>query len=219
MKNNRIKYFFRRTASLTAAAAIVFCAANPENEVSASFSSSYDDTGSVIVNIDTSAGRKAISPYIYGINSESDLSGVSVNAIIQTDPQVSSYNWENNMSNDGSGNERSLVSLYPPNKQSDAGLYAEYLVSRAKRYNIPSRYVTLQMMGKVAGSVGSDKLWYDALFEKNDTYLSRPNTDDSVVYMDEYVSFLVNKYDYAMNGGINGYFLRNEPEKCSERYP
>lgn len=199
--------------------AIIFCAANSGTEVSATFSSSYVDTGSVTVSIDTSSGRKAISPYIYGINSEADLSGVSVNAIIQTDPQVSSYNWENNMSNDGSGNSRLLVSLYPPNKQSEAGLYTEYLVSRAGRYNIPSRYVTLQMMGKVAGTAGSDRLWHDVLFEKNDAYLSRPNTDDDIVYMDEYVSFLVNKYDYAVNGGINGYFLGNEPENWSVRYP
>ncbi|MDE6132426.1 MAG: glycoside hydrolase family 44 protein, partial [Oscillospiraceae bacterium] len=79
--------------------------------------------------------------------------------------------------------------------------------------------VTLQMMGKVAGNTSPDKLWIDALFEKNDAYLSRPNTDDDVVYMDEYVSFLVNKYDYAMNGGINGYFLGCEPENWSVRYP
>lgn len=219
MKRNKNKYFFRRTVSLAAAAAIIFCAANSGTEVSAAFSSSYTDTGSVIVNIDTSAGRKAISPYIYGINSESDLSGVSVNAIIQTDPQVSSYNWENNMSNNGSGNDRSLVSLYPPNKQSEAGLYTEYLVSRAGRYGIPSRYVTLQMMGKAAGSMSSSNIWNDVQFEKNDAYLSIPDTNDGIVYMDEYVSFLVNKYDYAMNGGINGYFLGNEPENWSERYP
>ncbi|MDE6595647.1 MAG: glycoside hydrolase family 44 protein [Oscillospiraceae bacterium] len=219
MKNNKSKYFFRRTASLAAAAAIIFYAANSGTEVSAADSPSDTDTGSVTVSIDTSAGRKAISPYIYGINSESDLSGVSVNAIIQTDPQVSSYNWENNMSNDGSGNDRSLVSLYPPNKLSEAGLYTEYLVSRASRYGIPSRYVTLQMMGKTAGNMSSGNLWNDVRFEKNDAYLSIPDTNDGIVYMDEYVSFLVNKYDYAVNGGINGYFLGNEPENWSERYP
>lgn len=217
MKRN--KYFFRRAVSLAAAAAIVFCAANSGTEVSATFSSSYLDTGSVTVNIDTSSGRKAISPYIYGINSESDLSGVSVNAVIQTDPDVSSYNWENNLSNDGSGNSNRLVSSLPANRHSEAGLYTDYLVARAGIYGIPSRYVTLQMMGKTAGNANSGKPWIDALFEKNDAYLSRPNTDDDVVYMDEYVSFLVNKYDYAMNGGINGYFLGYEPELWSERYP
>lgn len=219
MKNNKIKYFFRRAASFAAAMAIVFAAANSGTEVSASFSSSYVDSGSVTVSIDTSAGRKAISPYIYGINSESDLSGVSVNAVIQTDPDVSSYNWENNLSNNGSGNSLRLVNSYPVNRQSEAGLYTDYLVTRAGRYGIPSRYVTLQMMGKAAGNMNSDKTWNDVLFEKNDSYLSRPNTEDDVVYMDEYVSFLVNKYDYAMNGGINGYFLGNEPENWSERYP
>ncbi|MDE5741317.1 MAG: glycoside hydrolase family 44 protein [Oscillospiraceae bacterium] len=219
MKRIKNKYFFRRTVSLAAAAAIVFCAANSGTGVSATFSSSYLDTGSVTVNIDTSAGRKAISPYIYGINAESDLSGVSVNAVIQTDPDVSSYNWENNLSNDGFGNTNRLVSSYSANRQSEAGLYTDHLVKRAGRYGIPSRYVTLQMMGKVAGNTSPDKLWIDALFEKNDAYLSRPNTDDDVVYMDEYVSFLVNKYDYAMNGGINGYFLGCEPENWSVRYP
>lgn len=219
MKNNKNKYFFRRAVSFAAAAAIVFCAANSGTEVSATFSSSYFDSGSVVVNIDTSAGRKAISPYIYGINSESDLSGVSVNAVIQTDPDVSSYNWENNLSNNGSGNSARLVSSFPSNRQSEAGLYTDYLVARAGRYGISSRYVTLQMMDKVAGNINSDKLWNDVKFSKNDAYLSKPSTDDDVVYMDEYVSFLVNKYDYAMNGGINGYFLGNEPEKWSERFP
>lgn len=219
MKNIKIKYFFRRAASFAAAMAIVFSAANSGTDVSATFSSSYVDSGSVTVNIDTSAGRKAISPYIYGINSESDLSGVSVNAVIQTHPDVSAYNWESNLSSDGNGNSNVLVSSYPENKLSEPALYVDYLVKRAGRYNIPSRYVTLQMMGKVAGHRFSDKLWNDVLFEKNDSYLSRPNTEDDVVYMDEYVSFLVNKYDYAVNGGINGYFLGNEPENWSVRYP
>lgn len=204
---------------MSAAAAIVFCAANAGTGVSATFSSSYFDSGSVKVNIDTSAGRKAISPYIYGINSESDLSGLSVNAVIQTNPQVSSYNWESNLSNDGAGNSKALVSTYPESKLSEPGLYTDYLVKRAGRYNIPSRYVTLQMMGKVAGNTASGGLWNDVLFSKNDSYLSKPNTEDDVVYMDEYVSYLVNKYDYAVNGGINGYFLGNEPENWSERYP
>ncbi|MDE7288388.1 MAG: glycoside hydrolase family 44 protein [Oscillospiraceae bacterium] len=219
MKNNKSKYFFRRTVSFAAAAAIIACLANSGTEVSATFSSSYLDSGSVTVNIDTSAGRKNISPYIYGINSESDLSGVSVNAVIQTHPDVSSYNWESNLSNDGSGNSNVLVSTYPESKLSEPGLYTDYLVKRAGRYNIPSRYVTLQMMDKVAGHSFSDKLWNDVEFSKNDSYLSKPNTEDDIVYMDEYVSFLVNKYDYAMNGGINGYFLGNEPENWSVRYP
>lgn len=219
MKSNKNKYFFKRAVSLAAASAIIFCSANAGTEVSATFSSSYLDSGSVIVNIDTSAGRKAISPYIYGINSESDLSGVKVNAIIQTHPQVSSYNWESNLSSDGVGNSNILVSAYPENKLSEPGLYTDYLVKRASRYNVPSRYVTLQMMGKTAGHTSSDKLLDDVLFEKNDAYLSRPDAGDGVVYMDEYVSFLVNKYDYAMNGGINGYFLSNEPENWSERFP
>lgn len=221
MKTNKLflRNRFRRAASIFVSAAIVFCTANEWTDVSAAFSSSYLDSGSIIVNIDTSAGRKPISPYIYGINSESDLSGVKVNAIIQTHPQVSSYNWESNLSSDGIGSSNILVSAYPEEKLSEPGLYTDYLVKRASRYNVPSRYVTLQMMGKTAGHTSSGKLLEDVRFEKNDVYLSRPDPDDGVVYMDEYVSFLVNKYDYAMNGGINGYFLSNEPENWSERFP
>lgn len=219
MKKNKNKYFIGRTVSLAAAMAVVLSSAGSGTEVCATFGTSYLDTGSVTVNIDTSAGRKAISPYIYGINSESDLSGVTANAIIQTDSEVSSYNWENNMSVGGGGSSSRLVSSYPESKRSEPGLYTDYLVRRAGRYGIPSRYVTLQMMGKAAGNANSGKLWIDAEFEKNDAYLSRPNTEDDVVYMDEYVSFLVNKYDYAVNGGINGYFLGYEPETWSERYP
>lgn len=219
MKSNKNKYVFKRIVSAVSVSAIILYSANAGTEAGATFSSSYLDTGSVTVNIDTSSGRKAISPYIYGINSESDLSGVTVNAVIQTHPDVSSYNWESNLSNDGSGNSNVLVSTYPESKLSEPGLYTDYLVKRANRYNISSRYVTLQMMGKVAGNRFSDKLWNDVLFTKNDSYLSKPNTEDGVVYMDEYVSFLVNKYDYAVNGGINGYFLGNEPENWSVRYP
>ncbi|MCM1479845.1 MAG: hypothetical protein NC085_09075, partial [Muribaculaceae bacterium] len=175
----------KSTLSLISAIAIVSASTSAAADVSAAVGASYADTGSVSVSIDTSADRKPISPYIYGINSESDLSGVKVNAIIQTNPQVSSYNWESNLSNDGVGNSNVLVSAYPESRLSEPGLYTDYLVKRASRYNVPSRYVTLQMMGKAAGSRFSDELWNAVEFSKNDAYLSRPDTEDGVVYMDE----------------------------------
>lgn len=197
---------------------------------SAMFSSSYVDTDNISVEIDVSAENKAISPYIYGINAETSLSGLTVNALKQSDPRLSSYNWETNFSNSAEGknggNSNDLVKTYPADRQRDPALYTDNLVSKAKRYEIPSKYATLQMMGAVAadsaGSVyPSDGAvrWKRVLFRKHDSFFSEPDITDDSVYMDEYVSFLVNKYGYADDGGINGYFLDNEPENWFELYP
>lgn len=186
----------------------------------ASFSSSYLDSGSISVAVDTSAEHREISPYIYGINAEASISGVKVNAVRQSGPRISSYNWENNFSHPGGTGVRSdlsIVSGYPSSKQSEPALYTENLITRAKRYGIPAKYVTLQMMGAVAGS--GDITWEQVVFSKNDNYLSSPDTDDGVVYMDEYVSYLVDKYGYASDGGISGYFLGYEPENWSVSFP
>ncbi|MCM1024625.1 MAG: hypothetical protein NC395_11300 [Prevotella sp.] len=201
-----------------------------DTNVSAMFSSSYLDTDNISVEINTSAGRKAISPYIYGINSETSLSGLTVNALKQSDPRLSSYNWETNFSNSAEGqsntNDNGLVKSYPADRQRDPALFTDNLLAKAKRYNIPSRYVTLQMMGMVAAdSAGAvypsdgQARWRQVFFQKHDSFFSEPDITDDAVYMDEYVSFLANKYGYAVDGGVNGYFLDNEPENWSELYP
>lgn len=207
---------FKTIASICMSALLILSAAG--SSVSATFGSTYMDSGAVTVKIDTSKGRSSISPYIYGINAESSLSGVSVNAFIQTDPLVSSYNWESNLTNDGGGNSSHLVSPYTF-RPGEPAMYADNLVARASLYGISSKYVTLQMMGKTAGHSSSDGNWEDVSFSKNDSYLSRPDAEDGIVYMDEYVSYLVNKYGYAVNGGINGYFLDREPENWHNLYP
>lgn len=200
------------------------------SKAEAMFSSSYLDTADITVTIDVTDTVGEISPYIYGINAESDISRMNVNAILQTDYRISSYNWENNFSNSGTGtastNDADLISSYPPGKWGDPALYTEYLVTKAKRYNVPSRYVTLQMMGMVAadgaGDIYSSDIsgrWNNILFNKADSYLFQPDISDSSVYIDEYVSYLVNRYGYAVDGGINGYFLDYEPENWAERFP
>ena len=218
MRSNKCR--IRRAVSLFCALAAV--AALCGQSASAMFSSSYMDTGNVEISINAIDKLRQISPYIYGMNSESLTAGVSINAVRQSDPRVSSYNWETNYSNSGSGNGSEnglfLVDSYPQNRWNSPALYTENLITRAERYGISSRYVTLQMMGKVAPSSPGDP-WETVMFNKNDSYLSSPDTTDGIVYMDEYVSFLANKYKYAIDGGINGYFLDNEPENWSSRFP
>lgn len=228
------KRSLKRTAaflfSCCVCAALVSLPCANAASVSAMFSSSYRDTDSISVEIDVSAEHKAISPYIYGINAETSLSGLTVNALKQSDPRLSSYNWETNFSNSAEGkngsNNNDLVKSYPADRQREPALYTDNLVSKAKRYEIPSRYVTLQMMGAAAAdSAGavypSDGAvrWKRVLFQKHDSFFSEPDITDDSVYMDEYVSFLANKYGYAVDGGINGYFLDNEPENWFELYP
>lgn len=213
------KHSVKRLCSLICAFALTSVCFGGIN-TDASFSSSYLDSGSISVDVDTSAEHREISPYIYGINAEASISGVKVNAIRQSDPRISSYNWENNFSNSGvtgDVSDLSIVSGYPSSKQSEPALYTENLVTRAKRYGIPARYVTLQMMGAVAGS--GDTPWERVIFSKNNNYLSSPDTGDGVVYIDEYVSYLADKYGYASDGGINGYFLGYEPENWSMSFP
>ncbi len=221
MEQKRIKRSVIRkiiSAACALSAAVSLCAQSTQ----AMFSSSYMDTGTAEININTIEDTQKISPYIYGINIESGLSGVSANALKQSDIKVSSYNWESNYSNSGSGNGSentlSLVGSYPQDRVSSPALYTESLISGARRYGIHSKYVTLQMMGKVAPD-SPDKPWETVYFNKTDGYLSSPDKTDEAVYIDEYVSFLANTYGYAIDGGINGYFLDNEPENWSTRFP
>ncbi|MCH5192916.1 MAG: hypothetical protein J1F11_03070 [Oscillospiraceae bacterium] len=206
----------KRISALVCALALLSAWGGASASASAG-ASSYSDTGSVIINIDTSSGHKNISPYIYGISAESGLDDMNVNAVKQSDKRVSVYNWENNYSRGGGRNTQTLIVGYPANRRQEPGLYADSLVSLAKRYGISSKYVTLQITDFTAG--GMDGALKKVLFHKTDGYLSTPDTEDDSVYMDEYVSYLVNRYGYAADGGINGYFLGNEPENYSELYP
>lgn len=214
------KNYCKRILSVLCAAGIT-ASFMQGNSAEAVFGSTYTDTMDVNITIDVTDTTGKISPYIYGINAESDISSLTVNAIKQTDPRVSSYNWENNYSNSGTGtgseNDTGLISNYPPGRWGDPALYTEYLITKATRYKVPSKYVTLQMMG--AAAEGGQNSWKNLSFSKSDGYLSLPDITDSEVYIDEYVSYLVNRYGYAVDGGINGYFLDNEPENWTERFP
>ncbi len=218
-KRSKISFFRKIISALCALSmAVSLCAQSSY----AMFSSSYMDTGTVEININTIDSTQKISPYIYGISADASSSDVNVKAVKQSDARISSYNWENNYVNSASGNgsenSLALVEAYPQSRWQTPALYTENLIAKAERYGIPSKYVTLQMIGKVSPDMPG-KPWETVLFNKNDSYLSVPDKTDGTVYMDEYVSFIVNTYGYAVDGGVNGYFLDNEPENWSVRFP
>ena len=189
------------------------------------------ETSEAQITVIPQKDRKKISPYIYGINDNDSISGISPQVIKQSGKALSTYNWETNFSNEGSAgmnmNDISLVDTYPSTKWSTPALYTDSLITRAKMNDIPVRLVTLPMMGYVAGDsmgiVSNDELsrntrWKKLQFHKNSAYLNQPDTNDEYVYIDEYVSYLVNRYGSAADGGINGYFLDNSPDRWHESY-
>lgn len=221
MKCNNIK----KTICLAASASLLFV-----NSGITSYAAYSERTNGYTVTIDTSADRTPISRYIYGLNDVYGLSDVTVYSVKQSDPRISSYNWETNASNstaqNGMENNLDLVSNYPPSQQNEPALLTKQLIERSEKYNIPSRYVTLQMMGFVAndanGALSPDdppKRFASVRCVKNDSLLTTPDIYDDTVFMDEYISALVYKYGAAADGGINGYFLDSEPENWNSLYP
>ncbi|MBQ7990169.1 MAG: hypothetical protein IJ251_03845 [Oscillospiraceae bacterium] len=178
--------------------------------------------------VDTSKTTE-ISELIFGINDNPDLEGVRPSALKQSDTAITTYNWEINASNAGlSGgyaNDVSLVKAYSSASWRDPGLFTELLMSRAAKYAIPHKYVTLQMMGYVAGDAmgvvteeDTASRWREVAFTKHDAYSTRPDNGDGKVFMDEYISFIADRYGSASSGGADGYFLDNEPDKWTENF-
>lgn len=189
------------------------------------------ETGDTEIVISPDKAQTKISPYIYGINDKGDISSISPTVIKQTGTALSTYNWETNYSNAGkkgmNSNDMSLVSAYSSGNWGKPALNADYVYARGRSRNIPVRLVTLQMLGYAAkdsmGIVSDDELsrntrWCTVSFNKNDAFLNQPDTFDDVVYIDEYVSYLVNRYGSASDGGINGYFLDSEPDLWADNF-
>lgn len=212
--------------ALTFAAAIP-CYSYADNAVVEIFS----ESDAAHISIYPEKDKTNISRYIYGVADKGGLYKAYPTVIKQTGTALSSYNWETNFSNGGKSgrniSDSSLVSRYPASKWSTPALIVDDLFTKSASGNIPVRLVTLPMMGYVAkdsmGIVSDDDLsrlsrWNTVKFTKNDTYLNRPNTEDDVVYIDEYVSYLVNRYGTSSEGGINGYFLDREPDMWDEEF-
>lgn len=228
---SKIKKYAALSAAV-AAAALFPCQSVSGNSNNGMVIEIVAETHDTRVTVDPQKEINKISPYIFGINDKGNISGLSPTVIKQTGTALSTYNWETNFSNAGesglNSNDISLVDNFPSNKWNSPGLYTDALISRALLSDVPVKLVTLQMMGYVAndsmGIVSSDELskntrWCRVSFSKNGTYLNQPDISDGVVYMDEYVSFLVNRYGSADEGGINGYFLDTEPDLWADNFP
>lgn len=180
-----------------------------------------DEGYKINVTINAEDAPKKISPYIFGINSDSNavIDKVKVNAIRQGGNRFSTYNWENNYSNSGiDANNISDTYLSDSSVPGDAALKLSKI---AKEYNIPYKVTTLQMMGYVASDkkgvvTDSEKApssrWKEIKVNKESALSQTPNVSDNYVYMDEYINYLINMLgNSSSETGIQGYSLDNEP--------
>ncbi|MBQ4346149.1 MAG: glycoside hydrolase [Oscillospiraceae bacterium] len=174
------------------------------------------------ITVDLGGSGKSISPYIYGINEyghQENLKKLSVNAIRQGGNRMVAYNWENNASNAGSDWKHSSDNNL---SNSDAPAdCVQQLVDEGEKYDIGYKLTTLQMAGYVSADkngvvseaeAAPSARWNRVQLTKGSAFAAEPDLTDGVVYMDEYVNYIIQKYgDSSAATGIQGYSLDNEP--------
>jgi mannan endo-1,4-beta-mannosidase len=178
----------------------------------------------VTYNINTSANKTPISKYVYGSNWGS---GTDYTIRRSGGNRLTAYNWENNWSNAGADwyyeNDQYMSSSTIPGKAITD--FHDQALSQGQ-----ASIVTLQMADYVSAPIwrqinldteaAPSIYFYPVVFAKEAPFCSppdNPNTSDDVVYMDEFVNFLVWKYGPAGSpNGVKFYNLDNEPDIWSD---
>ncbi|MBR2305286.1 MAG: glycoside hydrolase family 44 protein [Ruminococcus sp.] len=205
--------------TIIAAAAALFVSAV------CTFSSFAEGASGMTVNItiDTGKDRKAISPYIYGINSEQMSKDVSCKSIRAGGNRYTAYNWETNASN--AGNDWKNISdgyfqynVSPEFKDKPGCIALE--LSKVCKEKGAYPLMTLQLAGYVSADMDGEvtkeqtapsSRWKKTELVKGSEFTLTPDQSDDTVYMDEFVNYLVNTLGDSQHGGIRGYSLDNEP--------
>ncbi|MCK4374924.1 MAG: glycoside hydrolase family 44 protein [Candidatus Brocadiae bacterium] len=177
----------------------------------------------VEVTIDTAAGLRRISPYVYGANGHGGDEEANVTVVRSGGNRLTGYNWETNYSSAGNGWRHSsddyLLRGVAEDRWREPGIVVSGFHEWAASLGAAD-VVTLQMAGYVAadnrGTVTEEEAapsprWHRVEFSKGAAFSLRPDTTDGVVYMDELVNLLVQKYGRAADGGVKMYSLDNEP--------
>lgn len=182
-----------------------------------------------VVKVHAEAPGHAINPAIYGINALATGKATYLaadSAMLGSDRmggnRMTGFNWENNFSNAGSDwqynsdNWMTQNPLATPTGSGGAvGNFVEHNLGLGRK-----PIVQLQLAGYVAadgnGPVTADQAapssrWKKVVFAKGGPFSLTPSTTDSVVYMDEEVNYLVQKFGRADQGGVPYYSLDNEP--------
>ncbi len=187
------------------------------------------------VNVSTDGYRRAISPYIYGVNSdfrkEEYLYDATAGSARQGGNRFSGYNWETNYSNAGRdwlhSSDQYLVDFNKELQAIPGGPAIEFAQETAAK-NVPYKITTVQMAGYVSadddGEVTEDQIapserWLEVKARKGSEFSMTPDTTDDYVYIDEYVNYLVQTLgDASTETGYQAYNLDNEPSLWSSTH-
>ncbi len=181
------------------------------------------------VSVKLDGERKAISPYIYGVNeygNVDNLKNITVGAIRQGGNRYTGYNWETNWSN--AGEDWHNMSDTNIGDVTNGPAYAAQKLSKTcDKYDIPYKMTTLQMAGYVSADKNGEvteaapsSRWNEVQFNKDSELSMTPDLEDGTVYMDEYVNYIVNTLgDSTTAAGIQGYSLDNEPVLWDNTHP
>lgn len=174
------------------------------------------------IKVNVGGNTKSISPYIYGINQYSNqdsLDKVTAHSLRQGGNRMTAYNWETNASNAGSDWMHSSDNNV--SSSNDPADCVQGLSKDAAKYGFDYKLATLQLAGYVAadknGPVSESEAapsnrWNKVVITKGSDFAETPDLTDGVVYMDEYVNYIINKLgDSTTSTGIQGYSLDNEP--------
>lgn len=191
------------------------------------------NSNTVNITVNTANERKPISPYIYGVSYELIDKNVSAGAVRAGGNRFSAYNWETNASNAGSDwkhmSDRYFQRDLPDDLKKTPGAVAINLSRKCAEKNNAYSLMTLQMADYVAADFLStvkeedtapSARWNKVEFKKDTAFADQPDKDDGVVYMDEFVNYLVNTLgDSQSESGIKGYSLDNEPGLWKGTHP
>lgn len=208
--------FFKKTAAFVSALLMASALA---------LTASGEPAGSKTVNItiDTSKDRKAISPYIYGVNAELMEKDVTPGSVRAGGNRYSAYNWETNASNAGSDWKNISDGYFQQNVPKDmkdtpgcAALKLNEVCTGKGAYPLMTLqlagYVAADMDGEVSKAEAAPSVRWDKVeLVKDSDFTLTPDLTDGTVYMDEFVNYLTKTLGDSQNGGIRGYSLDNEP--------
>ncbi len=193
----------------------------------------FGSSSNVQINVNLSGGRLSISPYIYGVTTETDITDTKVSSIIQSSVRYSSYNWENNSSNAGTlfyhTSDLFLTEGISDLIKHQPGVVSTQLSKFATVNDIPYTVVTLPMLDYVAKdskgpvleeeNAPSDR-WVRLYVTKPTAFSDSPDTTDNAIYTDEYVYYLVSKLGKSTSPtGIKAFSLDYCPENWDNVFP
>ncbi len=182
----------------------------------------------VIFTIDAVADRHPIPESVYGVN-DNAIAGSTVHR--HGGNRLTGFNWENNASNAGTDYLNSSDSYLGSNaglgNSQTPGAVLKVWVDADRAAGLKT-IMTLPLAGSVAadmnGTVTDNQVapstrWKQVVADKPGPLSLNPDASDGVVYLEEMVNFLVNKYGTAANGGVAAYCLDNEPALWPTTHP